>query len=211
MESFCGTTDVDPDHHLFAHWVSFIIRRKPAFFTGSLPAHAPGGAVAGGVVEGYFGGGGVAHFRPRDVERESFLAAVAHAVVGLLDDFANAVVEDDFNAIEQRKRVAATDRNDDAVTIAAGGGLEDFWLRVVDQEIVGFKGGREAVANGARRGLGRDETGEVDTVRQMRAVELGEAIAGVGRNIGPGGVAVAADGKGAARPGSPPDRFHLRH
>jgi hypothetical protein len=25
MESFCGTTDVDPDHHLFAHWVSFII------------------------------------------------------------------------------------------------------------------------------------------------------------------------------------------
>ena len=105
----------------------------------------------------------------------------------------HAVVENHLDAVEQRKRIAPVGRDDHAVAVAAGGHLENIRRSVVDDKVVDFEGGGEAVRDWAGRRLGGDEPREVNAVRQMSGVELDVTVARVGGEVRPGSFAITPD------------------
>ena len=131
-----------------------------------LEGDAARGGVARGVVKRDLCGCGTGGAGEWDFNGECFIATVTDAVGRLFDGFMGAVVEDDFNAIEQRERIAAVDREFNTHGRPSCCGLKYGRRGVIDHELICFEGETQAVGARARCGFGGDQPAEIDAVRE---------------------------------------------
>ena len=172
--------------------------RSQSARTGKLERKSTRHAIADGVVKGEFGRGRAGGAAKRQFENKRLFAGIADAVGGLLDGFTNPVVQDDFDALNERERVATAHGDRERLGGAGRRRFENFRGGVIHDEIVRLKGQTESVAGDARRRLGGNESGKINAVREARGVESHVGIPGRNHEIGPSGLALPANGKRGA-------------
>jgi hypothetical protein len=89
----------------------------------------------------------------------------------LFDGFVGPVVEVDFCAIEQGKRIAPMNGEFQACSRAGCRCLENGGRGVIDEELIGFEGETQAFGARARCSFGGDQSAKIDAVGQSRSVK----------------------------------------
>lgn len=152
----------------------------------SLQWHAGRGGVARPVIEDDLdrrraGGTRLRHFR-----REALFPAVENAVGRVDHGCTRSIVQHEFGAFQQRKRIAATDGNQPPALTAGDDRRGEDGGGAVNQQVVRLKGVTQTLDGGTRRLLADGQPREIKPLRQSPCFELHEVIGCADGQVGPG-------------------------